>query len=70
MLNAVGDGDVESGGKRKRLRGYVLTLMWNAAGNFDVECGGGCDVKSGGERKHLHGYVLTLMWNVTENFDM
>lgn len=39
MLNAVGDGDVESGGERKRLRGYVLTLMWNLVG----------DVKSSGE---------------------
>ena len=36
MWNAVGDDDVESGGERKRLRGYVLTLMWNVAENFDV----------------------------------
>lgn len=36
MCNVVGDGDVESGGERKRLRGYVLTLMCNVAENFDV----------------------------------
>ena len=33
MLNAVGDGDVESGEERKRLSGYVLTLMLNAVGD-------------------------------------
>lgn len=32
--------DVESGGERKRLRGYVLTLMWNVVGNGDVKYGG------------------------------
>lgn len=36
MCNVAGDGDVESGGERKRLRGYVLTLVWNVAENFDV----------------------------------
>lgn len=36
MVNAVGDDDVESGGERKRLRGYVLTLMWNAPENGNV----------------------------------
>ena len=36
MWNVAGDGDVESGGERKRLRGYVLTLMWNAPENGDV----------------------------------
>lgn len=41
MRNVVGNGDVECGGERKRLRGYVLTLMWNVAGSFDAECGGG-----------------------------
>lgn len=41
MWNVVGDADMESGGERKRLRGYVLTLMWNVAGSFDAECGGG-----------------------------
>ena len=37
--NVAENGDVESGGERKRLRGYVLTLMWNLVG----------DVKSSGE---------------------
>lgn len=36
MVNTVGDDDVESGEERKRLRGYVLTLMWNVTENFDV----------------------------------
>lgn len=40
MWNVAGNGDVEYGGERKRLRGYVLTLMWNVTENFDVECGG------------------------------
>lgn len=40
VWNVVGNGDVESGGERKRLRGYVLTLMCDVAENFDVECGG------------------------------
>lgn len=39
MWNLVENGDVESGGERKRLRGYVLTLMCNVVG----------DVKSSGE---------------------
>lgn len=47
MLNAVGNFDVEcgggcdvkSGGERKRLRGYVLTLMWNLTENFDMKSG-------------------------------
>lgn len=40
MCNVAGDGDVKSGGERKRLRGYVLTLMWNVAENGDVKCSG------------------------------
>ena len=44
MWNVAGNGDgecgggcdVESGGERKRLCGYVLTLMWNVPENFDM----------------------------------
>lgn len=36
MWNVAGEGDVECGGERKRLRGYVLTLMWNVAENLDM----------------------------------
>ena len=44
MWNMVENGDVECGGgcdvksegERKRLRGYVLTLMWNVTENFDM----------------------------------
>lgn len=36
MVNAVGDDDVESGEERKRLRGYVLTLMLNVTESFDM----------------------------------
>lgn len=48
MWNLVENGDVEcgggcdvkSGGERKHLRGYVLTLMCNAPEAGDVQCGG------------------------------
>lgn len=40
MWNVAENGDVKSGGERKRLRGYVLTLMWNVVGDDDVKCGG------------------------------
>lgn len=40
MWNVVESGDVKCGGERKRLRGYVLTLMWNVTGNFDMKSGG------------------------------
>lgn len=39
VWNMVDNFDVKCGGERKRLRGYVLTLMWNLVG----------DVKSSGE---------------------
>lgn len=39
MWNLAENGDGECGGGRKRLRGYVLTLMWNLVGDGDVESG-------------------------------
>lgn len=39
-MESGGGCDVKSGGERKRLRGYVLTLTWNAPENGDVKCSG------------------------------
>lgn len=40
MRTAPENGDEECGGERKRLRGYVLTLMCNVAKSGEVECSG------------------------------
>lgn len=61
MCNVAGEGDVECGGERKRLRGYVLTLMWNMLGNGGVECGG---------ERLREIWWRTLMWNAPENVDV